>query len=118
MNSCSPSGDNDIVAHHFEYIPVVSVDAPDEFILGQTSQIRVTYAMPNSCYGFYNFDYIYQGESREVKTIAIVNDEAICTQATVEGEYVINVEALQQEVYTFKFWQAEGQYLTVIVPVI
>ena len=117
LSSCSPSND-EYVNHHFEYVPVVGVDAPDEFILGQTHQVKVTYEMPNGCYSYYSFDYVYQGESREVATIAIVNDEAACTQATYEGEYIINVEAQQREVYTFKFWQAEGEYLVVNIPVI
>lgn len=117
--SCSPTTTtDDLILHHFEYIPVVSVEAPNEFVLGETYDIKVTYQMPNSCYNYYNFDYIYQGESREIKTIAIVNDEAVCTQATVDGEYTISVKATQQEIYTFKFWQADGEYLTVIVPVI
>jgi hypothetical protein len=115
--SCSPNADNPI-NHHFEYVPVVSVEAPEQFILNEVHQIKVKYALPNDCYGYYSHDYVYQGETREVRTIAIVNDEVACTQAIIEGEYTINVEARQQEVYTFKFWQGEGEYLTVIIPVI
>jgi hypothetical protein len=115
--SCSPNADSP-VNHHFEYVPVVSVEAPNEFILGQVHQIKVKYALPNSCYGYYSYDYIYQNESREVSTIALVNDEIACTQAIIEGEYTINVEAQQHEAYTFKFWQGEGEFLTVIIPVI
>lgn len=115
--SCSPNADNP-TNHHFEYVPVVSVDAPDHFVLGQVHQLKVTYALPNGCYRYHSYDYVYQNESREVATIALVDDESACTQAIIEGEYTINVEALQSEVYTFKFWQGEGEYLTVIVPVI
>jgi hypothetical protein len=115
--SCSPNADN-FVDHHFEYVPVVSVEAPEQFVLNEVHEIKVKYTLPNGCFGYHSYDYIYEGESREVKTIAIVNDEIACTQATIEGEYTIYVEALQQEVYTFKFWQGEGEYLTVIVPVI
>jgi hypothetical protein len=115
--SCSPNADNSI-NHHFEYVPVVSVEAPEQFILNEVHQIKVKYALPNDCYGYYSHDYVYQGETREVTTIAIVNDEAACIESIIEGEYTINVEARQQEVYTFKFWQGEGEYLTVIIPVI
>jgi hypothetical protein len=115
--SCSPSADH-LVDHHFEYVPVVSVEVPEFFVLNEVHQIKVKYALPNGCYAYYSHDYVYQGETREVTTIAIVNDEAACTQAIIEGEYTINVQARQQEVYTFKFWQGEGEYLTVIIPVI
>lgn len=117
LTSCSPDADNP-VNHHFEYVAVVSVEAPDHFVLGEIHQLKVKYSLPNSCYGYYSYDYTYQNEEREVKTIAIVNDEANCNQTPVEGEYIINVRAEQSEAYTFNFWQADGQYLTMIVPVI
>jgi len=109
--------------YHFEYIGITEVDIPDEFIFGETYEIIVSYTLPNSCYTFYNFDYIYRDTSREIYTYAIVNDDAVCTLETVDGEYIIYVEVRQQEDYTFKFWQGEdsqgvGQYLIIEVPVI
>lgn len=122
MLSACTSNNND-VNYHFEYVPITNVNVPNQFVFGQTYPITITYELPNSCYSFYNNDYIYNGTSRIIGTIAIVDDGATCTQTTVQGEYVINVQARQMETYTFKFWKgkdAQGvdQYLIVNVPVI
>ncbi len=115
--------DDDTPNRHFEYIAVTEVDIPAEFTFGEVYEIIVSYTLPNSCYSFYNFDYIYDGTSREVYTYAIVNDDVTCPQTTIDGEYIISVEARQQETYTFKFWQGRDnqgndEYLIIEVPVI
>ena len=122
ISSCSPSSDDDI-SHHFEYVPITNVDIPSEFTLGETYQINVSYILPNGCYSFYNYDYVYENTSRLIGTIAIVNDDITCTQATIEGEYIINVEARQNDTYIFMFWEGRDnqgidQYLIIEVPVI
>lgn len=118
--SCSSNDDDN---YHFEYVSVVSADVPDEFIYGQTYRLIVTYGMPNNCYSFYHYDYIYDDTSRMIAPIAIVNDDEICTQVPYEGSFFIYVQALQSEPYIFNFWQgedADGEpiYLTIEVPVI
>ncbi|MFK5878283.1 MAG: hypothetical protein QM478_02170 [Flavobacteriaceae bacterium] len=117
------SSNDDDTNYHFEYVPVLSADVPEEFVFGQTYRLTVTYEMPNSCYFFYHYDYIYDGPSRMIAPIAIVNDDEVCTQVPYEGEFFIFVQALQNEPYTFNFWQGEdvdGEpiYLTFEVPVI
>lgn len=89
---------------------------------GQTYRLIVTYEMPNSCYSFYHYDYIYDDTTRIIAPIAIVNDDVACIQTTYEGEFFIFVEALQTEPYIFNFWQGEDDqgepiYLTIEVPV-
>ena len=108
--------------YRFEYVPVISAEVPNEFVHGQTYQLIVTYEMPNSCYSYYHFDYIYDDTSRIIKPIAIINEDMVCTQSTYEGEFSVFVEALQTEPYIFKFWQGEDDqgepiYLTIEVPV-
>jgi len=120
--SACTSNNND-TNYHFEYVPITDVNVPDEFLFGETYQITITYELPNGCYSFYSNDYIYENTSRIIGTIAIVDEESTCTQATVEGQYTINVQARQSEDYTFKFWQGTDnqgvdQYLIVNVPVI
>lgn len=121
FSACSLSGDDD-VNHHFEYVPITEVDVPSEFILGERYQILVKYSLPNDCYGFYSCDYIYESYSRMVTIIAAVNDDTVCTQTTIEGEYIIDIEVVQSEPYIFKFWQGidnqgNSEYLIVEVPV-
>jgi len=122
FSACSLDN-NDNTNYHFEYVPITAVDIPTEFVFGETYPITITYELPNSCYRFYSNDYIYDGTTRIIGTIAIVDDDVICTQTTVQGEYTIDVQARQTETYTFKFWQgqdAQGvdQYLIIDVPVI
>lgn len=122
LSACSPSGDDD-VNYHFEYVPITDVEIPSTFTLGNTYEIKVHYALPNDCYGYYSHDYIYENTTRKVGTIAIVNNDVACTQGIIEGEYTINVKAMQNETYVFMFWQGRDsqgidQYLIIEVPVL
>ena len=115
--------DDDDENYHFEYIPVVSVDVPDEFTHHEVYDINITYELPNGCHSLYSYDYIYDEDSREIYPISIVNDEGACTEALIQGEFSIEVHALQEEPYIFKFWQGEDengedQYLIIEVPVV
>jgi len=108
--------------YHLEYVPVLSAEVPNEFIYEQSYELVITYELPNNCYSYYHFDYIYDGNSRIIKPIAIVNEDIVCSQSTIGGEFSIFVEALQTEPYIFKFWQGEDDqgepiYLTIEVPV-
>lgn len=118
--SCS---DDDDENYHFEYVPVVSAEVPEEFVQGETHLIKVTAELPSSCYSLYHYDYIYDDTARLIYPIAIVNDDDACTLAVSEVTFTIPVEALQEEPYIFKFWQGEDdqgedQYLIIEVPVI
>lgn len=118
--SCSDDDDDE---YHFEYVPVLSADVPEEFEFGKTYQLRVQYELPNSCYYYYSFDYIYDGASRIIAPIALVNDTDVCEEVTSEGEFILFVTASQSEPYLFQFWQGEDEdgepiYLEIEVPVI
>lgn len=122
ISACSLSND-DNREQYFQYVPITEVQIPNEFTFGETYQIRVSYTLPNGCYSFYNYDYVYEGTARIVGTVAIVDDNLVCIQTTVEGEYIINVEVRQTETYIFKFWQRTNnqgtdEYLIIEVPVI
>ena len=119
--SCSDDDDND--EYHFEYVPVLSADVPDEFVFGRTYTLYVQYELPNSCYYYYSFDYFYDGASREIYPIALVNDTDVCEEVTSEGEFIVRVTASQSEPYLFKFWQGEDEdgepvFLEIEVPVV
>jgi len=114
--------DDDDTNYHFEYVPVLSADVPDEFIHGQHYELKVKYELPNSCYSYYSFEYLYDDTSRIITPIAIVNDDIVCDQSTHEGEFTVLVEARQFEPYIFNFWQGNDNqgdpiYLTIEVPV-
>ena len=119
--SCSP--DDYDSNFYFEWIPVTAADVPDEFVYGQTYELTVHYELPNDCTIYYDYDYIYRGDSRIIATIGMVDSEAICADVTSEGEYTITVEARQNATYIFKFWQGidddgDNIYLIIEVPVI
>ena len=119
FSSCNNDEDN----YHFEYVPVVTADVPEEFVYGQTYRLIIDYDMPNNCYSYYHYDYIYDDMARVIKPIAIVNDSQNCDDNSYQGSFFIFVQALQSEPYIFKFWQGvdendEPIYLTIEVPVI
>ncbi len=121
LSSCSPNDYDE--NYYFEYITVTTVDVPDEFTHGETYQLHIRYELPDNCTAYYHYDYIYDDTSRIIATIGIVYDSEDCESEVSEGEYIINVEALQDEPYIFKFWQGEDNdgediFLIVEVPVI
>jgi len=118
--SCNNNDDDN---YHFEYVPVVSADVPEEFIYGRTYPITVEYEMPNNCYSYYHYEYIYDDTSRIIIPIAIVSDSENCNDEPYQHTFIISVEALQTEPYIFKFWQGDDVdgnpiYLIIEVPVI
>jgi hypothetical protein len=116
--------DDNYHEHHLEYIGVVDVELPDEFIFGSTYEINITIELPNSCYFYYGqYDYFHEGTSRLIHPIVHVDDDVACTQSIIETTFSIPVQALQDEPYIFKFYQGEDTngenlYLTIEVPVI
>ena len=55
VTSCSV--DDDVNDFYYEILPVESVEIPEEFVLGQTYEITVTYLRPTTCHVFNNFYY-------------------------------------------------------------
>ncbi len=123
FSACS-TDNNDMPNYHFEYVSISSVDIPEEFVLGETYPVTITYELPNSCSEFYSYDYIYSDTSRIIGAIAIVDDSTTaCDEMITSESFTINVQASQTETYTFKFWQGQDdqgvdQYLIIDVPVI
>lgn len=123
FSSCTPD-DSDVSDFHYEILPITSVDVPEEFTLGETYDITVTYNKPSTCYLFY--DFYYQTNSSNERTVAVVNtvltgDECIDLEGDIQ-EQTFNFKVIYNvPSYTFKFWQGkneagEDQYIVVEVP--
>ena len=120
--SCSI--DDDSTSYSFEVLPVESVDIPDEFELGETYPITVSYFRPSTCHAFREFYYLKENNERTVAPITYVFDNNDCE--TLEDNLVeatFNFRVTSNGSYIFKFWQGDGtdgetQYLTIEVPVV
>lgn len=119
--SCSL--DNDSSNYSFEVLPVVSVDIPSEFTLGETYPITVTYLKPTTCHVFKEFYYSKNLNERTVAPVMIVYENDTCeTLENVSEDATFNFVVTSNGSYIFKFWQGEDangddQYLTIEVPV-
>ena len=124
MLFASCSVDDDSTSFSFEVLPVESVDIPDEFELGETYPITVSYLRPSTCHGFKEFYYLKENNERTVAPITYVFDNNDCE--TLEDKLVeatFNFIVTSNCSYIFKFWQGEDtdgetQYLIIEVPVI
>jgi hypothetical protein len=124
MLFASCSVDDDSTSFSFEVLPVESVDIPDEFELGETYPITVSYLRPSTCHGFKEFYYLKENNERTVAPITYVFDNNDCE--TLEDNLVeatFNFIVTSNGSYIFKFWQGEDtdgetQYLIIEVPVI
>ena len=124
MLFASCSVDDDSTSFSFEVLPVESVDIPDEFELGETYPITVSYLRPSTCHGFKEFYYLKENNERTVAPITYVFDNNDCE--TLEDNLVeatFNFIVTSNGSYIFKFWQGEEtdgetQYLIIEVPVI
>lgn len=120
--SCS-LGDDNSQNFHFEFLPIESVDIPDEFILGETYPITVYYNKPSSCYVFNDFYYVSELNERTIAVINTVYDDQVCTQAIEPANATFNFVVTSNGTYVFKFWQGEDDngedvYYIVEVPVV
>ncbi|WP_046746088.1 hypothetical protein [Kordia zhangzhouensis] len=121
LQACSVD-DNSTAEFQFEFIPIESVEMPQEFNFGNTHTIHVTYKQPTTCHSFSNFQYVQ--EPQNVRNVAVVNFVAIRSDCeTLEEEFKtvsFNFSVLDTEPYTFKFWQgkdANGQDMYLIYEV-
>ena len=116
--------DDDGTTYSFDVLPVESVDIPNEFTLGETYPITVSYLRPSTCHAFKEFYYLKENNERTVAPITYVFDRNDCE--TLENELVeatFNFIVTSNGSYIFKFWQGEdnegeAQYLTIEVPVV
>ncbi|MDD7887222.1 hypothetical protein [Flavivirga sp. 57AJ16] len=120
--SCSI--DDDGPRFGYEILPVESVDIPNEFTLGETYPITVSYFRPSTCHAFKEFYYL---KENNVRTVAPINYDFIRDDCeTLENELVeatFNFIVTSNGSYIFKFWQGEDtdgedQFLTIEVPVV
>lgn len=108
----------------FEILPVESVDIPNEFELGETYPITVSYLRPSTCHTFREFYYLKENNERTVAPINYVFENNDCDDLEdVLIEETFDFIVTSNGSYIFKFWQGEDtngedQYLTIEVPVI
>lgn len=121
FTSCSVSDDHPNFS--FEILPIESVDIPNEFVLGETYPITVSYFRPSTCNFFHEFYYSKENNERTVAAIDIVYEQSDCeTLENVLVESTFNFLVTSNGSYIFKFWQGEdtngeNQYLIIEVPV-
>ena len=117
MFSCS-SNDDYSQDFYNEMLPIERANFPDQFQLGKTYEITLTYIRPSTCYGFNN---IYNVQEANVQTLAIVANVAAqtdnCITLNEEMEASFNFTANHRGSYIFKLWQGEKNYLIIEVPV-
>lgn len=122
VTSCSV--DDDVNDFYYEILPVESVEIPEEFVLGQTYEITVTYLRPTTCHVFNNFYYDSELNQRTVAVVTSVyqnNDCLVLIDEEVEATFNFMVNS--NGAYVFKFWQGEDEngndlYYIVEVPVV
>jgi len=107
MNSCTPDNGP---SYTLELRPIVSVDIPTEFTLGQTYPITVHYSRPTTCH---IFNQLYYDKNLNVRTIAVecaVQESNNCQDLTgtnAVGDYTFNFYVTSNGSYIFKFYQGK-----------
>jgi hypothetical protein len=124
FNACSPDEGSD---YNLELMPIVSVDMPTEFTLGQTYPITVHYSRPTTCHFFNN---LYYEKDLNIRTIAVecaVEQRNDCTDLTGTADevadYTFNFYVTSNGSYLFKFYQGKDEngnniFLEYEVPVV
>jgi hypothetical protein len=120
--SCDIGGDDE-PNFSLEVLPIQSVDVPDQFVLGETHPISITYIRPSGCYEFNSFIFQNNLNTRTVAVVDTFFQEEDCTQATEVATVSFDFIVTSSEDYIFQFFQgqdAQGQdqYLIVEVPVV
>lgn len=116
--SCSTSDDSsqDI---YYEILPVESAVMPDEFHLGDTYEITLTYIRPTSCYAFNNIYNVQEANEHKLAIVAyLVSGNDNCETLNEEMEASFDFKATHSGSYIFKFWQGGDDYMVIEVPVI
>ncbi len=124
LSSCSLDDDNNNVEFDLEFIPIESVDIPEEFQFGQVHEISMTYFKTSSCQSFFDFYYEIDENTR---TVAVINSFAsgqTCDSLIDEEvEVSFNFEVNSTDPYVFRFYQGidesgDDTYYIVEVPVV
>jgi len=129
LTSCLASClSNDDLGINFSYelVPIEEVAIPDEFMIGETYDIKVSYFRPSSCHSFSGFNYDRLSNERTVSVVnVVVNDGPNCENLE-DADLIdasINFIVGSEDSYIFRFWQGrddqgENQFLTIEVPVV
>ncbi|MCK4561785.1 MAG: hypothetical protein KAT78_02670 [Flavobacteriaceae bacterium] len=117
--SCSDDSKN----YHYELLPIIEVEVPDEFEFGNIYDITVKYIRPDDCYIYSDILYEYDFYTRNVAVISTIIEDNNCEILEIEERLTFRVQALQTSPYIFKFWQGDDEngnpiYLIIEVPVI
>jgi len=123
--SCSL--DDDEANFHYEFVPVIAAEFPENFVLGSTYTIPVEFARPTECHFFSNFSF--QRPDNTTRRIGVVNSvftDRNCPETASEEavkEMSFDFVVIYEGTYTFQFWSGENadgtnQYLEIQVPVV
>jgi len=120
--SCSKDDNN--LEYKIEPIPVQAADLPEEFKLGETYPLKISYFKTSTCYSFKEFFFLKKNNLHTIFPIDYVFQEDNCE--ILDGELIeksFNFIVESNAIHTFRFWQGkdlEGadKYLTFEVPVI
>ncbi|MDO5972574.1 hypothetical protein [Flavivirga jejuensis] len=124
LSASSCSLDDDDQNFSLEILPVESVDIPDEFTLGETYPVTVSYLRPSTCHAFKEFYYLKENNERTIAPINYVFERDNCENLQEElVEATFDFTVTSNGSYIFKFWQGkdtdgESQYLTIEIPVV
>ncbi len=123
--SCSMDEDN--LRFQVEFIPVISVEAPEYMQPGHTYEFKVKYSRPTDCYYFDGFYHEPDGNAHIIAIQALVIQDAEClpieTLVPEEGIFQISCATdYTASSYLFKFYQGddeqgEPKYLDMEIPV-
>jgi len=123
LTSCSLEDDSPN-NFYYEILPVESVELPEEFVLGQTYEITVTYLRPTTCHVYNNIYYEAELNQRTVAVVTTVYQNNDCLPLIDQvAEVTFNFMVNSNGTYVFKFWQGEDEngndlYYVVEVPVV
>ncbi|GAB1858593.1 hypothetical protein MHTCC0001_34320 [Flavobacteriaceae bacterium MHTCC 0001] len=119
--SCSP--DNEQPSFRNVFLPIESVDIPDEFTLGEVYPMTVTYLRPSTCHIFRNFYYERENNERTVAVVSTLFEQNNCEDLTdVLLTATFDFHVTSNGSYIFKFWQGKDEneediFLEIEVPV-
>ena len=122
MFSCSSDDDN--LETRFELIAVESAEVPEEFILGNSYRIDMTYFRKTTCHAYNSIYFRTEGNERTVAVInTVFESNGNCEDLNTELEAFFHIDVLQPGSYVFKFWKGtdesgEDIYDIVEVPVL
>ena len=126
--SCSVDNDSQITS--YELASITSHDLPDEFVLGNTYDVRVDFVFPSDCNNFQALDARRAGTTSEerrqiyISVVTAVVENSSCTRdvigASSSTKFVVTID--EERDYTFRFWKGqEGEeaiYEEVTIPVV